>query len=128
MEMKNQAVVTERNVRAEARKVWTQVSSDVTNYRNIEDVVNLLVTLQPFSEHMVIRKELPWERLLHLLESHGYVAGAYTDEQFDGNSKEIYGKWLIGQAMKSLQEEFGGMIPTYFHAHAQQFKSTFHIH
>lgn len=128
MEMNHEAVVNERNVRAEARRVWSQVSADVTNYKNVEEVVNLLIALQPFSEHMVIRTELPWERLLRLLERHGYVAGAYTDEQFDSNSKEIYGKWLIGQAMQSLQEAFGGMIPTYFHAHAEQLKSKFQIH
>ncbi|HLO12568.1 MAG TPA: hypothetical protein VK190_10165, partial [Pseudoneobacillus sp.] len=105
-------------------KVWQRMY--VTDFYNVDDVIDFLSKLQPFTENRFVNN-LPYHHLLQVLHQHGYVKDAFTGAEFDANDRHKFAHYLVGQAIAGLTGYFGGINCT-FVAHAKDYKAKFQIH
>lgn len=59
--------------------------------------------------------------IVEVFEENGYLPNAYTYDKFDIDSREIFARWLIGQALDGIN--IVGAIHPVFMNHAKQWKT-----
>jgi len=106
-----------------ANIAWQQVY--VTDFSKVEDVIDLFHALQPYGDNIYV--QLPYNQLLSILSTNGYVACSYDKETSISNDKEVVGRYLVGRFMSYMMGEYLGLVglPNAVSYDSEAFKNRF---
>lgn len=110
-------------VQQEAVRVFNRFDS--IDFSNCVEVAKFLNDLQPYTTNNQVSLSL--KELNQMLLDAGYLPNVFLGDKFDPNNKEIFARYLIGQAMDTLgNPEWVMILPVYVH-HFADFKERFNI-
>lgn len=73
---------------------------DSVDFSDIDQVIGWIEQYAPHSDcRGTVRN---WPKIVYRLVRNGFVTSANCNDEFDGNDKENYARWIIGQAMSML--------------------------
>lgn len=91
------------------------------DYANLEELVQFFDDLTDPSDHIgVVFNRL---EIVTQFEAHGYAVGANVGPDFDEGDREVFGRYLIGQALSCLVTV--GAIHHIYHDMAQKWREKF---
>lgn len=93
----------------------------VLDFNSQAAILDWLCGIQDATDHVGVLT-IPSEITLAFAK-HGYEPGVYCGDKFDGESPDIFARWVIGQALDGLQKI--GAIHPIIHKFAGQWKSKF---
>lgn len=71
------------------------------DFSNHNAVIGWLLEIREPSDHAGVNR--PYEEILMVFRDNGFMPNANCGSHFDGNSKENYAGWVIGQALGGLE-------------------------
>lgn len=88
------------------------------DFTNLNDVINWMDDFQSIRGVSYDK-----DKIVSIFQKNGFNAGMNTGKNFDGENKENYAKWLIGQALKGLIND--GQVAQMFSEYAEKWKKKF---
>ena len=74
---------------------------DELDFEDVGSLIDWLVALQPHSNYTGIKVDS--EKLIGTFRAHGFCPKAYVGNKHVENDREIYARWIIGQALSTLE-------------------------
>ncbi len=93
---------------------------ETLDYEDLDQLVQFFDDMAEPSDHIGTSDR--W-RIVDAFAEHGLVASMNSRDKFDGEDRENYAKYLIGQALGSLS--FLGLIMSPYSVHAAQWRDKF---
>lgn len=77
------------------------------DFSNQEAVLDWICEFQDPSDHIGVAKDN--EKVLKIFAEHGYQPGVNTGEAFNGEDRDNFARYIVGQALDGLQGEVGAI-------------------
>lgn len=74
----------------------------MTDFSDIKETVRFINAISLHSDNIYI--QLPYKHIVNVLEKHGYYASMCAGDDLVVEDPDMYGKFLIGQAIFGLKE------------------------
>jgi hypothetical protein len=100
------------------RETLLTLCKEKPDFNSLESCINWFVEVGKLD--LISISHLP---IAELFEKHGYLPNVYINDEFNPEDKEIFGRWLIGQALHCIQK--AGTIYPMFSKHAEYWKKKF---
>jgi hypothetical protein len=93
-----------RKTEQEAKRTYLQTMADVLmaslstlDFTDHDELLTWLCAMEPCRDRTDVGVDGP--KITSTFERHGYFPNMCTDKDFDENDREIFAKWIIGQAI-----------------------------
>jgi len=103
----------ERQQQLQAQMDEAMVELPGLDFSDYNTVITWFEKIRDASDHIGVN--VPHKQIVATFRQHGYKPGVNTDKDFNGEDKENFARYLIGQALKQLQGVSLGGGPK-FHA------------
>jgi hypothetical protein len=108
-----------QKLQAEANRLMSVL--DEVDFSDLGAVIDWLEAMQDPSDHIGINFDR--QHVLDTFEKHGYQPSVYTYGEFDENDREVYARWMIGQALDGIRQI--GAIHGLIHKFAKSWREKF---
>ncbi len=77
------------------------------DFSNQEAVLNWICEFQDPSDHIGVEKDN--EKVLKIFAEHGYQPGVNTGKEFNGEDRDNFARYIVGQALNGLRGDVGAI-------------------